>query len=304
MSGQWKEVVKLAFRGERFRDHAIDLTAIGEMTHFQSMVAETAKTLWRASNPGRERLPRRFEERTRLYVRRIEPGSAVVPLEAYIEEPERLQLFEPEAPEVDAAIALVQEVYQALDRDQVLPERFPKSLVPEYEKWGQWLAEDEAIEVLTEGKEPARVTATSRSRLAAFREVTHEGHIDVTGQVLEADVRQNRFQIWPDEKTGIPACFSTAQEDDITSALRDHRTIRVQVIGQAEFSPLGHPERITQVDELRVQPVGEPGYDTTARPIEDILAELAAQVPQEDWERLPRDLTDNLDHYLYGTAKR
>jgi len=304
MSGQWQEVVKLAFRGERFRDHAIDLTAIGEMTHFQSMVAETAKTLWRASNPDRERLPRRFEERTRLYIRRIEEGSAVVPLEVRIEEPEQPELLELEPTEVNEAIALLQEVYRAVEMDQVLPERFPKSLVPEYEKWGEGLADDEVIQVLTEGKEPARVTATSRSRLATFREATHEGHIDVTGKVLEADVRQKRFEVWPDDNRGITVSFSLGQEDVVTSALRAHRTVRVQVIGRAEFSALGQPERITQVDELRVQSVGEPGYDTTARPIEDILVELAAQVPQQDWEKLPRDLTDNLDHYLYGTPKR
>ena len=40
------------------------------------------------------------------------------------------------------------------------------------------------------------------------------------------------------------------------------------------------------------------------RPIEEILAELAAEVPPEEWARLPADLTDNMDHYLYGTPKR
>jgi hypothetical protein len=49
---------------------------------------------------------------------------------------------------------------------------------------------------------------------------------------------------------------------------------------------------------------GEPSYDDTARPIEDILAELAAEIPEEEWKRLPSDLTDNLEHYLYGAPKR
>ena len=42
----------------------------------------------------------------------------------------------------------------------------------------------------------------------------------------------------------------------------------------------------------------------TPRPIEEIIRDLAAEVPQAEWDRLPRDLTDNLDHYLYGTRKR
>jgi hypothetical protein len=46
------------------------------------------------------------------------------------------------------------------------------------------------------------------------------------------------------------------------------------------------------------------GLRAAARPIEDVLAELARGVPAEDWKKLPSDLTDNLDHYLYGTPKR
>ncbi len=44
--------------------------------------------------------------------------------------------------------------------------------------------------------------------------------------------------------------------------------------------------------------------DVPARPIQEELAELAKQVPPEDWAKLPADLSDNLDHYLYGTPKR
>jgi hypothetical protein len=40
------------------------------------------------------------------------------------------------------------------------------------------------------------------------------------------------------------------------------------------------------------------------RPIEDVLLGLARKAPQEDWEKLPSDLTDNLDHHLYGTPKK
>ena len=32
--------------------------------------------------------------------------------------------------------------------------------------------------------------------------------------------------------------------------------------------------------------------------------ELAKQVPREEWDKLPPDLLDNLDHYLYGTLKK
>lgn len=33
------------------------------------------------------------------------------------------------------------------------------------------------------------------------------------------------------------------------------------------------------------------------------VTKLAAQVPGEDWEKVPADLSKNLDHYLYGARK-
>lgn len=47
-----------------------------------------------------------------------------------------------------------------------------------------------------------------------------------------------------------------------------------------------------------------PPFDPTAPRIEDELAELAAQVPAEEWARFPEDFLDQLDHYIYGTPRR
>jgi hypothetical protein len=268
------------------------------------MVAETAKSLWKAKHPDRERLPRHFEERTRLCLRRIEEGSAVAPLEVYIEESEEPELFEREPIEINEAIDVAHKVLRAVERDQPLPENFPKELVSEYGRWGSELAEDEVIEVTPVGKQPVRFTPVSRSRLAAYADVPHESQVDQIGEVLEADVRQGRFQLWVDDTTGVTVAFSPEQEDQVTSALKDHRTRRLQVKGKGEFSSEGKLQRITEVAELRFHPVGELPYDPTARPIEDVLAELAREIPDEEWNKLPEDLTDNLDHYIYGTPKR
>ena len=40
------------------------------------------------------------------------------------------------------------------------------------------------------------------------------------------------------------------------------------------------------------------------RPIEELLRDLAKEIPQEEWDKLPEDLNDNLDHYLYGVPKK
>lgn len=43
-------------------------------------------------------------------------------------------------------------------------------------------------------------------------------------------------------------------------------------------------------------------YDT--RPIAEVLAEIAAAIPATELAQLPLDVTDQLDHYIYGTPKR
>ena len=35
----------------------------------------------------------------------------------------------------------------------------------------------------------------------------------------------------------------------------------------------------------------------------EALSKLASEVPDEDWARIPADLSKNLDHYLYGAPR-
>lgn len=58
--------------------------------------------------------------------------------------------------------------------------------------------------------------------------------------------------------------------------------------------------RLTILPEMADQTPDE--ADT--RPLEDKIAEIVARVPAEEWEKLPADMGDNLDHYIYGTPKR
>jgi len=44
------------------------------------------------------------------------------------------------------------------------------------------------------------------------------------------------------------------------------------------------------------------GHD--ARPIAEVLTEIAAAIPAGELAQLPSDFTDQLDHYIYGTPKR
>ena len=49
--------------------------------------------------------------------------------------------------------------------------------------------------------------------------------------------------------------------------------------------------------------LAEEEFDPNAPTIENKLRAIVADVPQEEWDRLPADLTDHLDHYIYGTPR-
>ena len=61
--------------------------------------------------------------------------------------------------------------------------------------------------------------------------------------------------------------------------------------------------RTRMLDEL-IEHLSKRLMFRSARPIEEVLNELAKEVPQDEWDRLPSDLNENLDHYLYGVPKK
>ncbi len=63
-------------------------------------------------------------------------------------------------------------------------------------------------------------------------------------------------------------------------------------------------DRQRQVVELIDELLKEEQAGTDARPIWEIFAELSAQVPAEEWSKLPSDGAEQHDHYLYGVPKR
>ena len=307
MAGHWKEVVRLRFEGERFHDRALDLSALTELSQFQRLIAETAKALWRSANADRERLPRHFEERTRLCLRNIEPGSAVTPLEVYVEDADQGDLWEAEpkeVAEVAEAIGLAHEAFAAVERDAPLPDGFPKHLIPEYAKLGQSLADDEVVEFQPPGKQSVRLSAEHRTRLTALTERPYQDAADITGEVTEADVRQRRFQMWWDGVSALPVPFAEEQEDLITGALKDHKSVRLRVVGRGEYSPTGQLLRIVQVERLEFARQDAPADGEDISAIEAMISSIVAEVPETDRDNLPPDLAHNLDHYLYGTPKK
>jgi hypothetical protein len=67
--------------------------------------------------------------------------------------------------------------------------------------------------------------------------------------------------------------------------------------------PEGAEVRVELAESAIEAAVERQEFDPNAPSIEDKLRAIWADIPKEEWDRLPADLTDHLDHYLYGVPK-
>jgi hypothetical protein len=123
------------------------------------------------------------------------------------------------------------------------------------------------------------------------------------GEVFEADVLARRFQILLADHRKISISFTADQEQLITSALKDHKVCQLRATGRGLFSAEGGLVKVVSVDRMTL---GEPIQLSIqpSRSIWDELDDLAGQVPEDEWKKLPKDLSSNLDDYIYGPKRR
>ena len=297
MNESWKEVARLHFKGERYDDHSLDADALREYIQFQKIAREMAKAIWKKRHPDRRNLPKDFEDRTRLCLRAIEEGSVAVPLEIR-EQPKNALPLKEEWHEIMEAIDIAHEVFCAAERGEMLPEDAPKNILPDLLKLGESLPDDAEFGFAPSGKPIVPVTKKSRQRLQEFISEPYEGSIEIIGCVFEADVFKKHFQVCLDNGTKVLAEFAAEQESDITSALKDHESVRLRLEGRGKFSQQGKLEKVISVTKILAIKGDEAVFDPTAEPIEDALARIAKQIPESDWDNLPPDLSIRHDDYL------
>jgi hypothetical protein len=144
----------------------------------------------------------------------------------------------------------------------------------------------------------------ARRNSALKKTNNHKKQIELRGEVRAADLDGRQFSLRLDDGTKIVAKFTTEQEDRITEALRDHTSRRLRLTGRAEVAPTGKIKRISSVDSLAVESAEARQPVAGAKPIWEVALEIGASVPEEEWAKIPTDLSKNLHHYLYGAPKQ
>jgi hypothetical protein len=296
----------LRFEGPRFENHTLDVDCVVELAAYKRLVLECAKALWHRNHPGRERLPKGFEDEFVVRFSEIAEGSAVIPLMRVLQEGQgELELGSRD--EFDEAATLIDTTIASAAADELLPRQLPANAIPLFAEFGKTLRADEVVHVRARNS-PREVgyTSEARRRLVEWTSESYEDRIDVVGEVSMADVRGGAFRLLMSERLApVPGRFSDAQEIEILDALRGHKTSRLRIRGTGEFAVADRELRkILRVDDVAVVITAESAFVEGTKPIWQTVREIGAAVPEALWEQVPPDLATRLDHYLYPRQEK
>ena len=93
----------------------------------------------------------------------------------------------------------------------------------------------------------------------------------------------------PHIESSIQAAVYSGRFKSVDDAMTRAATLLLQELHQEQATPT---------------PTGEAAADPKPKPIWEKFEEIAAGIPQEVWDKMPADSSEQLDHYLYGTPKR
>ncbi len=175
---------RLRLTGGRFEGQGMPVEALVELTQYRELVLGVARAQFLHENPGRQRVPRGFFERLELRLQTVEKGSAMPVLER-VALPGALLSVDDEFTHARNAI---EDAVAAADADQPLPAGFPPEALVLFNRLGQTLRSDEAIELRRGSAETGpRYTAETRRKLVLTGKRTYQEELHGIGWISEVD---------------------------------------------------------------------------------------------------------------------
>lgn len=303
MKKKSKPVATLTFNGERHADHALQVDDLPDLIAYKDLLVATAREVFLREHPDRERVPRGFTDSINLRFDTISEGSTAVPLsrEVFVEE-DALDMDVED--EVDRAARIIDITAQAASENRPLPDETPAAVLPLFEKFGSSLQEGESIRICSAGRsESVAYTPRVRERLAQYQSDGYEDTVELEGEVRAADLDGRRFVVRYGSDQKVDGVFADEMEEDIITALRQHKSCRLWVSGKGLFSRDGALKRILAISDWAMHDSDQGCFDPSVRPIWEVLGELGAQVPDEDWATVPHSSSSIIDEHLYEKAK-
>jgi len=225
-----------------------------ELEVYERLIVDVAKAVFLQRNPNRQRVPKGFEQRLHLTIRHVDPGSAIPVLLRSIDHLPggQASLLPPADDEFDEARDLLEKAVQAAASGKPLPTEFPSVVLSRFNTFGRSLRPDESIELRRsrDAKGP-RYDRALRKKLVLMTAKSFTDSVDVTGEVVEADVERHVFHLAFQDRR-VASVLPAEHEDAVLVAFRGHTHLRLRVIGTGRYDAQERLERIEEVDDALV----------------------------------------------------
>jgi hypothetical protein len=285
------------FVGKRFEDNGLDFDVLDELVAYRDIILELAEYIWKIEHPERERVKKRYLKDIQFKFFDLEKGSVVIPIQISTHSP---QLFPFE--NIFKAADTFNETIESIKNGTRLPVSLPKSILPRFTSYGKSLLQDESYELVSPRvtSKIIRFDKEIREKFTCLLEKEYSDTIDVSGEIRETDLDGKSFKIRLINGKKISGKFSSIdQETKILKALDPNLNISARIIGTGSFEN-GCLEQIVEVKEVILnQPsiFEENKADTS---IWKKAKQLADSLPEMERKKLPNDLAENHDRYLYS----
>ncbi len=175
---------RLRLTGGRFDDQGMPVETLVELAQYRELVLGVARVQFLREHPERQRVPRGFFDRLQLRLRTVEDGSAVPVLERVASPGTLLDVDDDFTRARDA----IEDAVAAAETDQPPPDGFPPKALVLFNRFGQTLRPDEAIE-LRRGSAATgpRYTVDTRRKLLLSKRRTYQEELQGIGWISEVD---------------------------------------------------------------------------------------------------------------------
>jgi len=241
---------RLRMTGGRFDGEGMPVETLAELAQYRELVIGVARAQFLEENPGRKRVSRGFVDRLDLRLRIVEGGSAVPVLERPA--PDGM-LLAPED-EFTRARDTIEEVVRAAAADSPLPDSFPSEALVLFDRFGQTLRGDEAIELRrgNAGSGP-RYTSQTRRKLVLSQQQTYQEELQGIGRVFEVDGNNMscRIRLRLGPASPVTASLDEVTFDPVKEALEPNgKGPPVWVSGVGEFDSDNHLIRFISIHDV------------------------------------------------------
>lgn len=262
--------IEPVFKGNRFTNHHLPVQAFPDLIAYETIIRAIAKELYFSSHKGKTRLPKGFQERFKLSLTDIEPGSVVSILSREFESEQK------EDDEFDQARDLLNEFISSVNNQKPL-EKFPKKVISLFEDLGKGLQQGDSIELRIPGKNTSSTYSKEiRSKILSISKKAYFDICYLTGSISGFEAEKRKLFIILEDGQAIEGPL----DPSFDMLLRDiapkykKQDIAVTLVGLAKYQPDGSVTEIKKLQHLIVYQEGVPVFFPDLKSQFDTLPDL------------------------------